>query len=180
MGFGSIGRGLLPLIERHIRFDPARLTVIDPSPLNRWILDERRIKFLQIALTEENYKETLAPLLKKQPGEQGMLVSLSVDASSVDLMLLCREKGILYLDTVTEPWPGFYFSKGIDPALRSNYALREVVLGHKSKSPGGTTAVSCCGANPGMVSWMVKKALLNIARDTGRQLAEPKTREQWA
>ena len=31
--------------------------------------------------------------------------------------------------------------------------------------PGGTTAVSCCGANPGMVSWFVKQALLNIAGD---------------
>lgn len=27
-----------------------------------------------------------------------------------------------------------------------------------------TTAVSCCGANPGMVSWFVKKALIDIAK----------------
>ena len=33
--------------------------------------------------------------------------------------------------------------------------------------PGGVTAVNCCGANPGMVSWFVKQALLDVARDTG-------------
>ena len=45
--------------------------------------------------------------------------------------------------------------------------------------PGGTTAVSCCGANPGMVSWFVKQALVNLAADLGDKAAEPKTREDW-
>ena len=31
IGFGSIGRGTLPLIERHIGFDRSRFTVIEPS-----------------------------------------------------------------------------------------------------------------------------------------------------
>ena len=31
IGFGSIGRGVLPLIERHIGFDRSRFTVIEPS-----------------------------------------------------------------------------------------------------------------------------------------------------
>jgi len=45
-------------------------------------------------------------------------------------------------------------------------------LGHK------TTAVSCCGANPGMVSWFVKQALLNLAKDLEYPLPEePQTRE---
>ena len=30
IGFGSIGRGTLPLIERHFKFDKSRMTVIDP------------------------------------------------------------------------------------------------------------------------------------------------------
>ena len=31
IGFGSIGRGMLPLIERHFTFDKDRFTVIDPK-----------------------------------------------------------------------------------------------------------------------------------------------------
>ena len=30
IGFGSIGRGTLPLLERHIEFDPKKFVVIDP------------------------------------------------------------------------------------------------------------------------------------------------------
>ena len=40
--------------------------------------------------------------------------------------------------------------------------------------------MSCCGANPGMVSWFVKQALLNIAADTGLGGAAPNSREEWA
>ena len=58
--------------------------------------------------------------------------------------------------------------------------MRETILAARRKRPGGTTAVSCCGANPGMVSWFVKQALLNIAGDTGLKFKEPKTREEWA
>jgi homospermidine synthase len=39
--------------------------------------------------------------------------------------------------------------------------------------------VSTCGANPGMVSWFVKQALLDIARDTNTPFNEPKSREGW-
>ena len=82
-------------------------------------------------------------------------------------MRFCRELGVLYIDTVVEPWPGFYFDPKMNPAARTNYALRETVLAEKAKNPGGPTAVSCCGANPGMVSWFVKQALVNLAKDTG-------------
>ena len=50
----------------------------------------------------------------------------------------------------------------------------------KRASPGGTTAVSCCGANPGMVSWLLKEALLRLAADTGRPTGLPADRASWA
>lgn len=179
IGFGSIGRGTLPLIERHFNFDKSRLVVIDPSDADRKLLDERGIRFIQQAVTRENYRELLSPLLTAGGG-QGFCVNLSVDTSSLDLMKLCRELGALYIDTVVEPWLGFYFDQSAGPAARSNYALRETVRAEAAASPGGPTAVSCCGANPGMVSWFVKKALLDIARDTGVTTPEPATRDGWA
>ena len=38
----------------------------------------------------------------------------------------------------------------------------------------GPTAVSCCGANPGMVSWFVKQALIDIAQDTKTKIRRTK------
>jgi homospermidine synthase len=180
IGFGSIGKGMLPLIERHFSYDKARLTVIDPEDKDRGMLDERGIRFVHQAVTKANYKHLLAPLLT-EGGGQGFCVNVSVDTSSVEIMELCNELGALYVDTVNEPWKGFYFDKKLGPEARTNHALREMTQAAKRKrKPGSTTAVSCCGANPGMVSWFVKQALVDIAKDTKTKVKEPKTREDWA
>ena len=176
IGFGSIGRGTLPLIQRHLDFDPARLLVIDPSDAACAELSARGIAHRQIALTPENHAEVLDAVIT--PGA-GFVVNLSVDTSSLDLMRHCRARGVPYIDTVVEPWAGFYFDDR-DNAARTNYALRQAVRDEAAANPGGTTAVSCCGANPGMVSWFVKAALLRLAEDTGHATAPPTGRADWA
>src|SRR5580704_10899272 len=172
IGFGSIGKGTLPLIERHFTYDKSRMVVIDPDDTDSKLLDARGIRFIHEAVTRDNYRNLLVPLLTAGRG-RGFCVNLSVETSSVAIMELCREHGVFYIDTVVEPWPGFYFDKQLGPEARSNYALRETVLAAQRRNPGGITAVSCCGANPGMVSWFVKQALLDIARDLGVAGAEP-------
>ena len=179
IGFGSIGRGVLPLLERHIGFDRSKFVVIDPVDTDRPLLDERKLRFEKIAITRDNYRQVLTPLLTGGPG-RGMIINLSVDTSSADLIDLCKDIDAFYIDTVCEPWPGLYFNSKASISERSNYALREGVLDVRRRRPGGVTAVSCCGANPGMVSWMAKQALLDVARDTGVTFTEPKTREEWA
>ena len=154
IGFGSIGKGTLPLIERHIAFDRSKFVVIAPDDSNRHLLDERQIRFIKQAVTKENYRELLTPLLTGGPG-RGMVVNVSVDTSSVDLMELAKDLDAFYIDTVVEPWPGLYTDKSLSISQRSNYALRESVLDLRRRRPGGVTAVSCCGANAGMVSWLV-------------------------
>src|SRR5262249_1368241 len=179
IGFGSIGKGTLPLIERHIAFDRSKLVVIAPHDSDRHLLDQRQIRFMHLAITRENYREVLTPLLTSGPG-RGMVVNLSVDTSSVDLMELAKDLDAFYIDTVVEPWPGLYTDRNRSISQRSNYALREGVLDLRRRRPGGITAVSCCGANPGMVSWMVKQALIDIAKDLKRDFAEPQSRDGWA
>ena len=49
----------------------------------------------------------LTPLLTGGPG-RGMIVNLSVDTSSVDLMEFAKDIDAFYIDTVVEPWPGLY------------------------------------------------------------------------
>ncbi len=179
IGFGSIGRGTLPLIERHFEYDKERFVVIDPQDDDIALLNERGIRFIQTHVTKENYRDLLTPLLT-QGGGQGFCVNLSVNVSSLDVMKLCRENKTFYIDTVVEPWLGFYFDESLGTAGRSNYALREAVLAERRNNPGGTTAVSCCGANPGMVSWFVKQALVDVARASGLTFDMPKTRAEWA
>ncbi|ACB94721.1 homospermidine synthase [Beijerinckia indica] len=179
IGFGSIGQGMLPLIERHFDYDHARFTVIDPRKKHKELLDERGVRFIQKAVTRENFVDLLKPLLT-EGGGQAFVVNLSVDVSSSAIMRLCHEVGALYVDTVDEPWLGFYNDPRLTLSQRSNYALREDVLEQKRALGKGPTAVSCCGANPGMVSWFVKQALLNVAADVGLDATPPTSREGWA
>ena len=179
IGFGSIGRGVLPLLERHIGFDRSKFVVIAPDDSDRALLDARKLRFEKCAITRENHRDVLTPLLTGGPG-RGMIINLSVDTSSADLMDLCKDIDAFYIDTVCEPWPGLYTDKTRSISQRSNYALREGVLDVRRRRPGGVTAVSCCGANPGMVSWMVKQALLDVAAELKLDFAEPTSREGWA
>jgi homospermidine synthase len=179
IGFGSIGRGTLPLIERHIGFDRSKFVVIAPDDENRRLVDERKLTFIHAAITKDNYRDVLTPLLTGGPG-RGMIVNLSVDTSSVELMSFAKDIDAFYIDTVVEPWPGRYTDPNLTISQRSNYALRESLLALRRQRPGGVTAVSCCGANPGMVSWFVKQALLDVATEVGLSFEEPKTREDWA
>lgn len=183
IGFGSIGRGTLPLIERHFKFDKSRAVIIDPHPEGDGvaIIEEHGVRYIREAITRKNYKKVLKPLLT-DGGGQAFCVNLSVDTSSLDIMKFCRQIGALYIDTVVEPWLGFYFDTKADNASRTNYALRETVREESRRNPGGTTAVSCCGANPGMVSWFVKQALVNVVDAIGVKYREPAPddREGWA
>ena len=70
---------------------------------------------------------------------------------------------------MVEPWPGLYTDRklSISAALELRAARK---LARSAPPPsGGVTAVSCCGANPGMVSWFVKQALLDIAAEIGAE-----------
>ena len=134
IGFGSIGRGTLPLIERHFQYDKSRFTVVEPSDAHKSLADQHGRRFEQVALTKENYRDVLTPLLT-EGGGQGFCVNVSVDTSSRAIMELCRELGAFYIDTVAEPWPGFYFDKNKSQGDRTNYALRQEILDARTASP---------------------------------------------
>lgn len=178
IGMGSIGRAALPLIERHFKFDPKKLSVFDPSSLNFDTFKDKPYTASTVGITAENMEKVLDGVVK--PGT--FVVNLSCDVSSADVMRYCRSRDAMYIDTVTEPWKDGYDNHDAPTATRSNYAMREEIQEMKRQwsAEAGPTAVICCGANPGMVSWFVKDALLDIARDTGVDVAEvPTKREDW-
>ena len=179
IGSGSIAHGTLPLVLRHFDIGPDDITVLGPEVEDDPVLQKLGVRTLRAALTPANYIELLTPLLV-QGGRRAFCVNLSVDTSSVEILSLCRRLGCLYIDTVVEPWPGFYDDATAPLAARTNYALRRSLLAERRANPGGPTAVSACGANPGMVSWFVKQALLDVAERTGVACERPVTRQEWA
>ncbi|MGH8230910.1 MAG: homospermidine synthase [Steroidobacteraceae bacterium] len=176
VGFGSIGQGVLPLILRHIGVPPARITIVSADDAGHEQAAKSGVKFIKQRLTRENFRRILDPLV----GRGDFLVNVSVDVSSVALVRWCWERGAMYLDTCVEPWPGGYTDPTIPLARRTNYALREEALGLRSGNARAPTAVLTHGANPGLVSHLVKQALLNVAADLNAGGSEPSSRADWA
>lgn len=176
VGFGCIAQGVLPLLLRHLVIDREQLVILTADEDGIDIAQEYGVPHRIVPLTQTNFRSVLEPLL----GRGDFLLNLSVDVSSHALIELCQQRGALYLDTCIEPWLGGYTDASVSASLRSNYALREKALALRPAGGGGPTAILTHGANPGMVSHLVKEAMLTIARDTGLRTQAPTTRQGWA
>src|ERR1700749_3388965 len=153
VGFGSIGQGVLPLILRHIGTSSDRITIVTAEDKGKSEADEYHVKFVKEALTRDNYRSVLEPLL----GAGDFLLNLSVDVSSVALVKLARERGALYLDTCIEPWTGGYTAAKKSVENRRNYTMGLAALELRDGAKDAPTAVRTHGANPGLVSDRVKQ-----------------------
>ena len=175
IGCGSIGQAILPLLHRHIDIPAGRMTIVTADGRGREAAEAFGVAFREAAITRDNMRKVLEPLV----GAGDFVLNLSVDVSSMALVEFCHERGALYLDTCIEPWAGAYFDAGLSPSQRSNYALREGMLKLRRTLPGGPTAVIAQGANPGLVSQLVKQAALIVADDIGLATDVPRDRQGW-
>jgi homospermidine synthase len=176
LGFGSVGQAMLPLLLRHIELKPSQVTVISRSEDKTGIARKHGVGVLAEPLREGNYETVLDAHLK----EGDFLLNVSVEVASLALMKYCWRRGILYLDTCIEPWPGRSEDASLPPTRRSNYALREEVLAFRLDKRDTPTAVITMGANPGLASIFVKQALVNIAADNDVKHEKPACYEDWA
>ena len=176
VGFGSVGQGSLPLILRHIDISPEQITIVTADEFGREIAESLGVRFLVQPIKRNTYASQYDKYLKS--GD--FLVNASYDVNSLDTIEYCQKRGVLYIDACIEPWPGGHTNISIPAARRSNYAYREQALQMRKKFSQGPACVLMHGANPGLVSHLMKQALLNIAADLGEKVEEPANREQWA
>jgi homospermidine synthase len=180
LGFGSITLGALPLLIERIDIQVSDIRIISKDTLHKSVADSYGIGYSEIEITEQNYQNVLMEQFHLSKGD--FLINLSVGISSKDLMKLCHEIGSLYIDTCIEPWEGFYDNENLSISQRSNYALRHDMFQEKEKVTGGPTAVIAHGANPGLVSHFVKRALIEIhqLKSPDKSTNVPKTQQEWA
>lgn len=175
LGFGCVGSSSLPIILKSFDINRENIYIFDKDDYNFYIAKSNGISNLKkIEITKENYHTELGFL-----SSNDLLFNASVDISSVALMNLCGEKNVLYMDTCLEPWKGGYVDKSTSIFDRSNYKMRKDAI-ELIKGKYKTTALTCHGANPGLVSHFVKIALTNIAIERNIYTKEPSMREDWA
>ena len=77
IGFGSIGRGTLPLILRHFDVKPEQITVVAPDDANTAILAKCGVQKLTSLLTADNYRAVLTHCLPPELAGHSALTSPS-------------------------------------------------------------------------------------------------------
>jgi homospermidine synthase len=176
VGCGSIGQAVLPLLPRHV-LASGPLRVLSMDERGRGIATALGAEFIHCHLKPGSFHRDLGRYLA--PGD--LLLNLSVDVSSLDLVEWSADHGVLYVDTSIEPWPGVFDNPMLTVRDRTNYLTREKML-HLGRrlGPQSPTAIVDHGANPGLVSHFVKRALLDLATALGRGTRRPVDRQQWA
>jgi len=179
IGYGSVGRCTMPLLEKHFDMPLSHITVVDAhdhsDDIERFV--KKGVHYLIQPIVPGNLEATLA----KFTGKGDLIINLSVDVSSFDIMVWAQKNGVLYLDTCIEPWANYYDNTSIPEEQRTNYYLRHHLLdAAKSWPKNGPSALPTHGANPGLVSHFIKEALLDLAKQTGKNAEEPKDRAGWA
>lgn len=164
LGCGSVGQCTLPLLLRHIDMDPSRITVMDFQDVRDRIREalQAGVKFRQARLTRDTYRATLSELVG--PGD--MIVDLSWNVETVDLLAWCGENNIRYINTSLEEWDPYGEIENKSPYERSLYARQMQVRLLKARLTSRgfkTSAIIDHGANPGLVSHFTKRALIEIA-----------------
>jgi homospermidine synthase len=179
IGFGSIGKGTLPLIERHFDYDKSRMIILDPERRRPRARRQRMASNSAAGRPDARQLPRSADAAAHRGGGQGFCVNLSVDTGSLDIMKLCRELGALYIDTVNEPWLGFYFDHSKGPAARSNYALRETRWPPKKRVPAARRPCPAAAPIPAWCRGSSSRRCVNLAADL--KLAFPRRRPRgWA
>jgi homospermidine synthase len=177
IGCGSIGQAVLPVIGRHLEGIHDRLIVLSADESGRRIAERCGAKFIHCNLTPGNYRS----ILKNYVSDGDLMLNLSIDVSSIDLIRFCAVRGALYVDTSIEPWPGVFDNPMLELHQRTNYAIRAKIIDLAAElGPDSPTAVVDHGANPGLVSHFVKRALVDLDQIVRNGNTKPSSREEWA
>ena len=160
LGAGSVSQCTLPLLLDNL-VEGKQITIVDPID-NRDRMKsalDRGATYVQGEVTRENLAEMLGKYLKA--GDLLINLAWNIDANAI--IGWAHDSGVMYLDTSVEEWEPYTQVTTRHPLERTLYhrhmRLREMKASWSHKGP---TAIVEHGANPGLVSHFVKKALIEI------------------
>jgi homospermidine synthase len=162
MGFGAVAHCALPILVKHIRVPPEKVTILDFDDAaiaagQEWAA--RGYRVVKDRVTEEN----LGPLLAKYVERGDLLVDLAWNIDCCELLQWCHAHGVLYLNTSVEVWDPYRGAENKHPTEKTLYWRHMNVRRLKASwSEPGATAVLEHGANPGLISHWTKQGLIDI------------------
>ena len=179
IGYGSVGQAILPVVLRHLVVDPKNITVLERDN-HRQLFIKRHggsgVNYVREEIKLSNYKKEL----KKYVGEGDLIINASLNIDARSLLEWCAENGVMEIDTSLERWehhPDETIPKLSDRTL---YHTHSVIRAALEEYPNCATLCVTHGANPGYVTHLTKRALLQLAKKRGKDTSVPTDQEGWA
>jgi len=139
------------------------LVIIDPEPIKKWFYAFfPRLKFIQIALNEENHEKILKPFLN----DSSIMLDLSINCDCIFLAKLAQKFKTIYYNTSLENW-GVENTSRLNEEQFHERTLYSRYLQMKKEIKKSSTVLIDGGQNPGMVNLWLKYALDTIVREYG-------------
>ena len=161
LGAGSVSQSVLPLLIEHL-VDAKQITIMDQRDNRARVQDALRkgATYIQDVITRENIDAQLSKYLSA--GDFLLDLAWNIDANVI--LQWCHDHGVMYLNTSIEEWDPYAGGSNKNPLDRTLYFRHMRMRDMKSRwTKTGATAIVEHGANPGLVSHLVKKALVDIA-----------------
>ena len=179
LGYGSVGQAILPLLLRHLNVRPENITVLEKDNHQKLFNarhGDSKIRYIRTEILPSNYETELS----KHVDAGGLIVNCSLNIDALALLLWCMKKGVMQIDTSLERW-GHQPDETI-PVLgeRTLYNTHQKIRKALKKFVNGPTCCVTHGANPGYVSHLTKRALLDLANSKKLKVKVPTSREEWA
>lgn len=168
LGCGSVAQCTIPLLIDDLGIVPSSIHVVDfvdnrhriAGPLSRGVTYETG------RLTRENLDE----FLSARCSDGDILLDLAWNIDCPTILQWCFDHNVRYLNTSVEVWDPYEDLASTHPLERTLYVRHQELRRLKQKwGRTGATAVLEHGANPGLVSHFVKRALTEMS---GRMLSD--------
>ena len=179
LGYGSVGQAILPLVLRHIKCDTSNITVLekdDHSKLFKQRHGDLDIKYVINEVLKDNYTELLAKYVSS--GDMIINCSLNIDAESI--IKWCMQNEVMQIDTSLERWGDEHDEDIPNLADRTLYHTHDVLRKAFKNAKNTATCVVTHGANPGYVTHLTKRALLELSKNRGKPVKAPTDKNGWA
>ena len=161
LGAGSVSQSVLPLLIEHL-VDAKQITIMDQRDNRARVKGalDQGATYVQDQITQGNLDAQLSKYLSA--GDFLLDLAWNIDANTI--LQWCHDHGVLYLNTSVEEWDPYEGGSNKHPLERTLYYRHMRMRDMKSRwTKTGATAIVEHGANPGLVSHLVKKALVDIA-----------------
>ena len=157
LGYGAVSQCLLPLICRNFA-NPKQITIVDYMPYAEKLADyiQQGLAFVHKKLNPEEYDQ----FLRHHLNSGDLLIDLSVNIHTLFLIKWSHENNVMYLNTATYSQEYRVDEYSEDDTLYGEHELIKQYVKQVGKK--GPTILLEHGANPGLVSHLVKKGLLEL------------------